>query len=312
MDHVIAVDLGGTQLRAALVAADGQIVAHARTPTLVHEGPQAVVGRMLALIEQMRGAAPPGAPPRGIGIGAPGPLDPFTGIVYSPPHLPGWQRIPLRAMVAEATGLPVVLGNDANAAALAEWRFGAGQGCANLVYLTVSTGIGGGVISDGRLLLGRMGAAAELGFLILDAEHGVVWEDQASGTGLARAAAAAMADRPESALHRLATPATVTAAHVSAAAAAGDELARELMAREAWLLGLGFASILHAFSPEIMLVGGSVIIHNPELLVRAREVAYAHVRVELYREVPIEPARLGEAAGILGAAALFLTAGEAP
>lgn len=308
MSYVIAVDLGGTQLRAALVAADGRIVAHERTPTLVHEGPTAVVGRMLALIAQVHLFLPPGARLLGVGIGAPGPLDPETGVVYSPPNLPGWEAFPLRRIVADSLGLPVALGNDANAAALAEWRFGGGQGLRHLVYVTVSTGIGGGVIADGRLLLGRMGAAAELGFLILDPEQGTIWEDMASGTALARAAAAAMPARPDSLLHQLAAPGAVTAAHVAEAAARGDALSAALMEREAQLLGLGFASLLHFFSPEILLVGGSVVLNNPGLLERARAVTYAHVKVPLYAETPIEPARLGERAGVLGAAALALSA----
>lgn len=310
MKHVIGVDLGGTQLRAALVTAEGQIGPVVRTPTLVAEGPEAVINRMLGLINELRSMLPPDGELLGIGIGAPGPLDPFTGIVYAPPHLPGWHEIPLRAMVAEATDLPVELGNDANAAAVGEWRFGGGRGCRNMVYITVSTGIGGGVIADGRLLLGRMGSAAELGFMILDPVDGTIWEDLASGTALAAAAAAAMPNHPDSLLHRLATPATVSGAHVAQAAAEGDALAGELMAREAKLLGLGFASCLHIFSPEIVLVGGSVVLNNPWLLERAREVAYAHAKVDLYREVPIERAELGEQAGILGAAALALTAFE--
>lgn len=312
MDYVIAVDLGGTQLRAALVAADGRIAAHERTPTLVHEGPAAVVGRMLALIEQARRALPAGARLLGVGVGAPGPLDPETGIVYSPPNLPGWEAFPLRQELADALGLPVALGNDANVAALAEWRFGGGQGRQHLVYITVSTGIGGGVIEGGRLLLGRMGSAAELGFLILDPERGTVWEDMASGTALGRAAAAVMPEHPDSLLHQLATPATVSAAHVADAAARGDALAAALMEREAHLLGLGFASILHIFSPEIVLVGGSVVLNNPGLLERARAVVYAHTKVPLYNEVPIELAQLGERAGVLGAAALALGAFGAP
>ncbi|HMQ29186.1 MAG TPA: ROK family protein, partial [Chloroflexaceae bacterium] len=164
MDYVIAVDLGGTQLRAALVAADGRVVAHERTPTLVQEGPLAVVGRMLTLIARVRLLLPAGGRLLGVGIGAPGPLDPETGIVYSPPNLPGWEAFPLRQMVADALGLPVALGNDANAAALAEWRFGGGQGRQHIVYITVSTGIGGGGLGGGRPLLGRLGPGPPLGF----------------------------------------------------------------------------------------------------------------------------------------------------
>ncbi len=310
MEHVIAVDLGGTFLRAALVTAVGQVLAHERIPTEVEAGPTAVIGRVVALIERMRARLPEGATLLGVGIGAPGPLDPVTGLVYSPPNMPGWHTVPLRAMVAEATGLPVELGNDANVAALGEWRFGGGRGCQHVVYVTVSTGIGGGVISDGRLLLGRMGAGAELGFMILDAQQGAVWEDLASGTALGRAAAAAMPARPESLLHQRATPATVTGADVAAAAVAGDALAAELMAREARLLGLGFASILHVFSPEVLIAGGGVILNNPGLLEQARAIAYAHVKVALYREVPIIAATLGDYAGLLGATALVLAARE--
>lgn len=311
MQHVIAVDLGGTQLRAALVAADGQVVAHARTATLVAEGPDAVVRRMLALIAQVRTAVPADSPLLGIGIGAPGPLDPRSGTVFAPPNLPGWSAVPLRAMVADGTGLPVELGNDANAAALGEWRFGGGRGHEHLVYITVSTGIGGGVIEQGRLLIGHQGAGYELGFMILDAATGTNWEDLASGTALAAAAAAAMVRHPDTLLHRLARPADVSGAHVAAAAAQGDAVAAQLMEREAHYLGLGLASCLQLFSPELILVGGSVTLHNPQLLERARAVAYAHVKVDLYRRVPIEPAQLGEGAGILGAAALALSAFEA-
>lgn len=307
MDYVIAVDLGGTQLRAALVGADGRVLAHERTATRVAAGPAAVIDQIVALIGRVRAALPTEGRLLGVGIGAPGPLDPATGMVYSPPNMPGWHTVPLRDLVAQASGLPVELGNDANAAALGEWHFGGGRGCRDLVYVTVSTGIGGGVISDGRLLLGRMGAGAELGFMILDHEQGTVWEDLASGTALARAAAAAMPRHPTSQLHQLATPATVSGADVAAAAAAGDELARTLLDREARLLGLGFASILHVFSPELLIVGGGVVLNNPGLLAQASAVAYAHVKVDLYRAVPIVPTTLGEAAGILGAAALLLT-----
>ena len=303
MDYVIAGDVGGTHLRAALVAADGTILAHERTATRVAEGPTAVIARLLALLAQVRQALPRDGRLLGVGLGAPGPLDPATGIVYSPPNMPGWDTLPLRDLVAQQSGLPVALGNDANAAVLAEWRFGGGQGLRHLVYVTVSTGIGGGVITDGRLLLGRMGAAAELGLLILD-PTGMSWEDLASGTALGRAAAAAMPVHPASMLHQRATPATVTAAHVAEAAALGDTLAVTLMEREAHLLGLGFASILHSFSPELLLVGGSVVLCNPDLLAQARAVAYAHVRGALYRAVPIQLAPLGERVGVLGAAVL--------
>jgi glucokinase len=311
MSYVIGVDIGGTQLRAALVGADGTILAYERMRSFVENGPEAVIARVLDMVGKVRTALPADGILLGIGVGAPGPLNPATGIVYAPTNMPGWRNIQLRNALAGPTGLRTWIDNDANVAALGEWRFGAGIGTHHLVYLTVSTGIGGGVIIDGKLLLGRMGAAAELGSIFLDAERGLRWEELASGTGLGHAAAAAMPDHPESMLHRLASPTTVTAAHVAHAAAAGDNLARQLMEREATLLGLGFASILHIFSPELVLVGGSVVLENPDMLARAREVAYAHVLTDLYREVPILPASLGERAGVLGAAALALAASAA-
>lgn len=312
MSYVIGIDLGGTQLRAALVDARGAILAHERLPSQAAEGPAAVVARMTGLIARVRAALPPDAPLLGVGVGAPGPLDPERGMVLEPPNLPGWHNVPLQAMLAAATDLPVALANDADAAALGEWRFGGGRGCRHLVYVTVSTGIGGGVITHGHLLRGRMGAAGELGFLVLDAERRLLWEELASGTALARAAAERMPAHPDSLLHQLATPATVSAADVAAAALRGDILGRALMDREADLLGMGFASLLHAFSPEKILVGGSVVVANPWLLDRARQAAYARAMAPLYREVPIELAALGDQAGVLGAAAVLLAAHEAP
>lgn len=310
MRYVIGADIGGTQLRAALVRADGTILTHARSATHIEDGPGAVIARVLDLIGEVRSALPHDGCLLGIGVGAPGPLNPATGVVYAPPNMPGWEHIQLRDAIADPTGLPTWIDNDANAAALGEWRFGVGAGRQHLVYITVSTGIGGGVIIDGKLLLGRMGAAGELGSIFLDAERGLRWEDLASGTGLGQAAARAMHDHPDSILHSLATPQTVSAVHVAHAATAGDTLARDLMDREAKILGMGFASILHIFSPELLLVGGSVVLENPDLLAQARAIAYDHVLVDFYRDVPILPASLGERVGVLGAAALAFAANE--
>jgi glucokinase len=207
--------------------------------------------------------------------------------------------------MADRTGLPVELGNDANAAALGEWMFGAGRGRRNLVYVTISTGIGGGVIADGRLLLGYRGAAAEVGLHIIDPVGLHYWEQLASGTALGRAAAEAMPDDPASLLHGLASPETVGGADVARAAAAGDPLALQLMDREGELLGLGLVNMLHLFAPEQILLGGSVVLHNPGLIERARQVIVARGHA-IYQGVPIELAALGDRAGILGAVALFL------
>jgi glucokinase len=305
MRYIIGVDLGGTQLRAALADEQGEISDEVRVRTVAEEGSPAVIERIVACIARVRAALPPGGDLIGIGIGAPGPLDPYQGVVLNPPNIPGWDQVPLRAIVSERTGLPVELGNDANSAALGEWMFGAGRGRHNLVYVTVSTGIGGGVIADDRLLLGHRGSAAEVGLHIIDPIDLRYWEELASGTALGRAAADAMIDEPGSTLHGLASPETVTAADVSRAAAAGDALAQRLMEREGDLLGIGLVNILHLFAPEQILLGGSVVIHNPWLLDRARMVIRARAHA-IYQDVPIELAALGDRVGILGAVALFL------
>jgi glucokinase len=305
MRYIIGVDLGGTQLRAAMADEQGQLYDEVRVLTAVDEGPPAVIEQILECVGRARAALPAGGELLGIGIGAPGPLDPYEGVVLGPPTLPGWDYVPLRAAVAERTGLPVELGNDANAAALGEWMFGAGRGRQNLVYLTVSTGIGGGVIADGRLLLGYRGSAAEVGMQIIDPVNLSYWEELASGTGLGHAAADAMIDEPASLLHGLASPETVTGADVARAAAAGDALALRLMDREGELLGLGLVNMLHLFAPEQILLGGSVVIHNPGLIDRARQIIRARAHA-IYQDVPIELAALGDRAGILGAVGLFL------
>jgi len=306
MQYVVGVDLGGTQLRAALADSTGRVYAEVRMPTEAADGPPAVIERMLNCINQVCAAVSSQDALLGIGVGAPGPLDPETGVVFTMPNLPGWQNVPLRDILAERTGLPIELGNDANVAALGEWRFGGGQGRRNVVYITVSTGIGSGVIEQGRLVLGYKGAAAELGHMIISAEGRLSWEDMASGTALGHAAAAAMRETPTTLLHSLATPESVTAAHVSQAAAQHDELAQQLMHRESELLGVGLVTVMHLFSPEIVLLGGSVITSNPWLLHHARQVVKERAIAQVYREVPIEVAQLGDKVGVLGAIALLL------
>jgi glucokinase len=218
--------------------------------------------------------------------------------------MPGWKDVPLRNRLAERTGLLVALDNDANVAAMGEWLFGGGQGYRHMIYITISTGIGSGVIIDGRLLYGRRGAGGELGHTLIDSEHFTSWENLASGRALAVAAMVAMRQHPESRLHELATPETVTGANVAYAAEQGDKLAQRLMEREATLLGVGFVNALHTFSPEIILVGGGVVTSNPSLLEGARRVVQQHALADVYRSVPIEVAHLGPQVGVLGAAAL--------
>ncbi|MEM8529936.1 MAG: ROK family protein [Chloroflexota bacterium] len=307
MRYIIGVDLGGTQLRAGMIDESGVIVAEERIQTHAHDGPEAVIDKIVECVTKVRTTLPSNDELLGVGIGAPGPLNPFEGIVYMMPNLPGWQHLPLRHVLEQRIGLPIELGKDTNAAVLGEWLFGAGKGTRNLIYVTISTGIGGGVISDSRLLLGHRGIATEVGFHIVDPHALTYWEDVASGTALAVAASEAMTAESRSLLHELATPETVTAAHVSQAAATGDPLALRLLDHEGELIGMGLVSILHLYGPELVLLGGGVVVHNPQLIVRAKQVINERA-LPVYRDIPIQLAALGDRAGLVGAAALLLYA----
>ncbi|WP_292329534.1 ROK family protein, partial [Mesorhizobium sp.] len=190
----LAFDLGGTELRGALIGRGGEVVARVSEPTMTEAGSEAVIGRIIALADKLLDDHPQ-AKVIGIGACAPGPLDPKAGIVIGPPTLSGWHNVPMIDILSRQFGLPVRLENDANAAALGEWRFGAGRGAGSLVFVTVSTGIGGGVIADGHIYHGRRGLAAEIGHMTITGEGdrcfcGNVgcFEAVASGTALGRRA----------------------------------------------------------------------------------------------------------------------------
>lgn len=308
MEYVIGIDIGGTQTRAALVERTGHIVTFRQSPTPVAGGPTTVIDRTADYITELQGAVPAGGSLLGVGLGIAGFVNPESGVVFASPNLPGWEHVLLRDRLMERTGVKVCICNDANAAALGEWHFGGGQGRQNVVYITVSTGIGAGVIMDGRLLSGHLGVGIELGHTVIEVQGRKSWEQVASGSAIKAAAAEAMEHHPESLLHRLATSQNVTAAEVSRANQEGDAVAQAIMDREAELIGIGLVNAIHLFSPEIILVGGSVITANPFLLEKARAVVTERAMSDIHRLVPIEVAHLGDKVGILGAVALLLTA----
>jgi glucokinase len=307
MTTAIGVDLGGTELRAALVDGQGQVLDHAQTRTDAAGGPDAVIAQILALVALIRGRT--GVLPAGVGVGSPGPLDARAGVVIAPPSLTGWDRVPLRAILADRLGLPVALDNDGHAAALGEWRFGAAIGLSDFVYVTVSTGIGGGIVCDGRLLRGRGGLAGHIGHMIVTEDpvacacgNRGCWEALASGPALGRAARIAAQRRPDSVL---AATGTVDARRVGEAARCGDALALDLIEREARWLGLGITSLLHLFSPERVLVGGGLSAVF-DLMAPTLTATVARRAMPVFRAVPILPAALGPRTGVIGAATLIL------
>jgi glucokinase len=283
--------------------------------TLAEEGPKPVIGRIKrAIYEVMESTDREQV--QGIGVVAPGPLDPWKGVIMDAPNLPGWKKVPLKDLMEEEFGLPVVVGNDANLAALAEQRFGAGQGVADLIYITVSTGIGGGIIADNRLLLGAQGLAAEVGHQTIEA-HGPrcncgnigCLEILAAGPAIARCAreliktgiGTAIADWVGGDLDK------ITAKVVNQAAQAGDPVAIELFRQAGFYIGIGIVNLLHIFNPSLIIIGGSVAKAGDLLFEPIRATVRERAMASYYWEnTPIVPATLGDDVGLLGAVALVL------
>jgi glucokinase len=260
------VDLGGTKVYSAIVDETGAIIGDDLRNTDAHEGPAAVTQR---IVDSLRQAALPTrralSELQGIGVAAPGPVNPDTGHVISPPNLPDWGHFPLGPSLASRLGLPVVIENDANAAALGEYLAGAGVGAEALIYVTVSTGVGGGIILKGELYRGLDGAAGEIGHMIIEpngplcncAKRGCL-EALASGTAIARDGRAALELGKAPALQELTEgdPGLVTAELVAQAAAEGDVDAAAIITRAGTMLGLGLANLVNLLNPDVIVIGG--------------------------------------------------------
>ncbi|MCH7488467.1 MAG: ROK family protein, partial [Chloroflexi bacterium] len=227
------VDLGGTKILSIVATADGRVLAEDRRPTLAADGPEAVIERIVASLRKAIDEAGVTTDAiAGAGISTPGPCDPARGVVVDAPNLPGWRNVELARIVSEQLGAPAVLEHDAAAACYGEYRYGAGRGSRHIVYATLGTGIGGGIIIDGRIYHGASGAAGEIGHIIVDPEgpacncggRGCV-EAFASGVAIARDAAAAMAAGRSSLLAELAEGREPDAELVLTAAQQGDETA---------------------------------------------------------------------------------------
>jgi glucokinase len=310
MAHLVAVDLGGTNLRAALFTDETPPpLKISKQPTPASEGVEAVIKSLIATIEEVMMED---QQPACIGIGAPGPLDPSRGVIIEAPNLPGWENIALAEKIERHFEIPVILGNDANLAALGEWRHGAGHGAANLIYLTISTGIGGGIIINNQLLLGEQGVGAELGHVTIDpagpicscGQPGHI-EAVASGTALAEQAIDALNSGRTSSLQSIWETGKLTAKDVGRAAQAGDELACDLVERIGKTIGRYVADLTHIFNPEIIVIGGGVsqlgeLLFNP-IRAGVRKFALSPI---YYQHLEIVPAALGDDAGLIGAMVL--------
>ena len=248
-------------------------------------------------------------PPVGVGISAPGPLDQRAGIVLDPPNLRGWRDVPLAALVEERLELPTFLERDTNVAVMAEWRHGAAQGADDVVYVTVSTGIGGGIVVDGRPLIGKDGAAGEVGHLTVELDGPVCGDGApghveaiASGTGIERAARA-MLDRGAATglAALLANTEPLTAELVARAADEGDSDCAAVMQRAGVALGAMLSGLVNLLNPEVIVIGGGVAEHRPQLF----EIARAEIDRRSFprpaARVRLERPRFGGDVSLVGA-----------
>jgi glucokinase len=329
---VMGIDLGGTQIRTSVLRG-ATLLSRIGLLTGENPTPERIVPRMFQAVEQALAEA--GTTIKqiaGIGIGAPGPLNSHTGVVFAPPNLPGWVNVPLRDLFSEHFHIPIFVENDANAAALAEYMFGAGRGSSEVVYVTISTGIGGGIITGGKLLEGVSGTAGELGHMTIDL-HGErcncgnvgCLESIASGTAIARSANEMIAMGKGDELLAFAlkqqqdgtanTPvdsahlARLSMLHVNArtvaqAAKAGIPLARQIITNAAEGLGVGLVNIIHIFNPEIIILGGGVAQIGEMLMEPVRRIIQRRAMKVPREAVRIVAAQLGTDVGIIGAGAL--------
>jgi glucokinase len=309
MSYYLAIDIGGTRTRIACFPNLGE------KPLKVNRintkfGEKPILERLFDLIEA---TWPENASVLGIGVAAPGPVDPYEGVVIEAPNIPEWDHLPLKEILEERFKVPVKLGNDANLAALGEWKFGAGKGHNHLIYITVSTGIGGGVITDNKLLLGVRGLAAELGHITILPEGPVCscgqrghLEALSSGPAISKWVSNELINGIPS---TLSNEGSLSAKDIAIAAKKGDKLAQMGFARAGKYLGLALTNFLHLFNPSVIILGGGVS-QSGALLIEPLEKALQEFTFSpMYlADLTLTISPLGDDVGLMGALALLQTA----
>jgi len=303
---LIGIDLGGTNIKFGLVADDGRLVKSESRPTLVEKGPEDIISRMAETARRLiEGSSEKVA---AIGVGSPGPLDSRTGVVTYTPNLK-WKNVPLGGMMREKLGMDAVyVENDANAAAWGEFWAGAGRGAASMVMITLGTGVGGGVIIDGKLLRGIDETAGHIGHIVIDSEGPMCGcgnrgclEAYASATALVRRALEALRAKRSGALAGLSEK-DLSAKRIAQEAARGDALARNLVEETGRYLGVALADVANVLNPELAVIGGGLAGAGELLLGPAREEMRARALKPPAQRLKIVPAGLGDNSGVIGAA----------
>ena len=306
--YVVGVDLGGTKIYTALVDLEGNIIKEKTVETLAFEGENAVMGRIIDAINYVIDGTEKNLI-KSIGIGSPGPLDVKNGVIIENSNLP-FKNFEIVKTIRETYDLPTYLDNDANVATLGEFMFGAGKGTENMIYMTVSTGIGGGAILNGKIFRGSTGNALEIGHTTISQERtrcgcGNIGcaESLASGTAIGKRAKEAVNSNAETSLKNYDD---VTSKEVFIEAANGDRVAKEILNTSLTYLGITVANIITTFDPEKVVIGGGVINGGDIVLETIKEEVAKRCMKVFVDSCSIEKAKLGGQAGVLGAAALAI------
>lgn len=309
------IDIGGTKILALITTGEGQTLGTAVIPTPVQSPAAQVVA---ALAETARQAAlKAGVAMKdvgAVGVAAAGAIDLRNGCVVHSPHLPSFKNTPIVAMLRDLLDRPAVIGNDANMAALAEHRFGAGKGVSDLLFITISTGIGGGIIANNKLFLGAGGYAGEIGHMTVNARgpYGKsttpgAWESLCSGTALVRIVTEHIqAGRPSSLASLLTGGKEMTAVHVFDAFRSGDALARTVVAEAIEYMGVALTSVVNILNPGMLIIGGGLSNEWDDYIAPAVAIMRRQSFAGIGADIPVVPPALGADAGALGAAALAM------
>ena len=314
--HVLTADVGGTKMVVSLVSPEGEIIDRHRQPTVAQEGPESVIQRLHSGIDLLLDRNNISSRQlEAMSLGIAGIIDIKNGIVDKAPNLPGWENLALKDRFVDKYDIPVYILNEVDAAALGEHRYGAGKGYKNIALVTLGTGIGGGLVLDGKLFLGSFGSAFEIGHMVIKddgpkcgcGKNGCL-ETLASGTAIGREARRRIDNGEKSILVDLVngTIENITAEMVHEAAKKGDPLSLSVIADASYYLGLGITNLITLINPEMIIIGGSVARIGDLLLDPVRQVVRDKSFALMSRDLKIVQARLGEDAGLLGAAAYAL------
>lgn len=313
MTKRIGIDVGGTNVKIALVDGDGKIIYSNSVPTYAQMGYEYTVNNIKQAIKDlMKETNTDSKDIQGIGFDFPGQVDCKTGVVKNAPNIPGWVNVPIAQMIEEEFNIPTRIDNDVRCAALGELKFGAGRGCENFVCITVGTGIGSGLVINGKVVRGAANAAGEIGHIKLQMEEGPLCgcgdsgclEAFASGPSIVAMAQEYLKGGKSAKFRELAGDGEITPYIVAKAAEAGDPVAKRIFEKMGYYIGMGLTSVINLLNPEKIIIGGGVAECGELLLNPIRKTINARAMAVQRDSVEIVPAQLGNSAGVIGASML--------